>query len=61
MECLIIMFTDGSGGGYSHEPRLRLCGWSWIVNRTPTMSGPLLPTIGNIGSWMHTGQNSLHV
>eukprot|EP00973_Karenia_brevis_P072942 10132038-Karenia_brevis.AAC.1 len=28
----IIVYIDGSGGTHSADPRLRRCGWSWVVN-----------------------------
>eukprot|EP00973_Karenia_brevis_P057769 8036103-Karenia_brevis.AAC.1 len=28
----IVMYTDGSGGACSQDPRLRRCGWAWVVN-----------------------------
>eukprot|EP00973_Karenia_brevis_P030934 4266971-Karenia_brevis.AAC.1 len=28
----MIVYTDGSGGPYSGDPRLRRCGWSWVVD-----------------------------
>eukprot|EP00973_Karenia_brevis_P011830 1605071-Karenia_brevis.AAC.1 len=24
--------TDGSGGTHSSDPRLRRCGWAWVLN-----------------------------
>eukprot|EP00973_Karenia_brevis_P066143 9194407-Karenia_brevis.AAC.1 len=24
--------TDGSGGTHSGDPRLRRCGWAWVIN-----------------------------
>ena len=29
----IHIYTDGSGGHYTSDPRLRRCGWAWVVNR----------------------------
>eukprot|EP00973_Karenia_brevis_P044032 6099954-Karenia_brevis.AAC.1 len=26
------VYTDGSGGERSVDPRLRRCGWAWIIN-----------------------------
>eukprot|EP00973_Karenia_brevis_P089704 12399068-Karenia_brevis.AAC.1 len=26
------IYTDGSGGERSADPRLRRCGWAWIIN-----------------------------
>ena len=27
------IYTDGSGGEKTSDPRLRSCGWAWVVNR----------------------------
>ena len=29
----IQIYTDGSGGANTSDPRLRRCGWAWVVNR----------------------------
>eukprot|EP00973_Karenia_brevis_P006737 915281-Karenia_brevis.AAC.1 len=26
------IYTDGSGGTHSGDPRLRRCGWAWVIN-----------------------------
>eukprot|EP00973_Karenia_brevis_P031066 4285592-Karenia_brevis.AAC.1 len=26
------IYTDGSGGTHNSDPRLRRCGWAWIIN-----------------------------
>eukprot|EP00973_Karenia_brevis_P046089 6384569-Karenia_brevis.AAC.1 len=26
------LYTDGSGGTHSRDPRLRRCGWAWVLN-----------------------------
>eukprot|EP00973_Karenia_brevis_P048939 6787627-Karenia_brevis.AAC.1 len=32
----IKMYTDGSGGRNSNDPRIRRCGWAWVVVRRGT-------------------------
>eukprot|EP00973_Karenia_brevis_P055214 7677377-Karenia_brevis.AAC.1 len=29
----IIIHTDGSGGEHSNDPKLRRCGWAWMINK----------------------------
>ena len=34
------IYTDGSGGENTSDPRLRRCGWSWIINRYQWQAEP---------------------
>eukprot|EP00973_Karenia_brevis_P015888 2174405-Karenia_brevis.AAC.1 len=31
-QCSVQFYTDGSGGTNSSDPRLRRCGWAWVLN-----------------------------
>ena len=41
----ITVFTDGSGGKNSSDPRLRRCGWAWVI---PGPQGPICGVSGNL-------------
>ena len=38
-------FTDGSGGKNTSDPRLRRCGWAWVI---PGPNGPICGVSGNM-------------
>ena len=41
----IVVFTDGSGGKNTSDPRLRRCGWAWNI---PGPNGPTCGVSGNM-------------
>ena len=41
----IVVFTDGSFGKNISDPRLRRCGWAWII---PGPNGPICGVSGNM-------------
>ena len=41
----IIVFTDGSGGKNTNDPRLRRCGWAWVI---PGTHSPICGVSGNM-------------
>ena len=42
-------FLDGSGGEYSKDPRLRVCGWAW-VQPAQSATYPAWPIAGQYGT-----------
>ena len=57
--CKIHIYTDGSGGHYTSDPRLRRCGWAWIVNRHSWTGSPaLIAHYGQRGTMRDPGPES---
>eukprot|EP00973_Karenia_brevis_P022443 3090175-Karenia_brevis.AAC.1 len=47
------IYTDGSGGPYSQDRRLKRCGRAWVVNSANAGLAILLwLTMGNMAHWM---------
>ena len=40
----VVVYTDGSGGRNTDDPRLRRCGWAWVI------AGPATPECGRCGN-----------
>ena len=43
--CTIVVFTDGSGGKNTIDPRLSRCGWAWVI---PGPDGPICGVCVNL-------------
>ena len=44
-QATIVVFTDGSGRKNTSDPRLRRCGWAWVI---PGPNGPICGVSGNL-------------